>query len=453
MPADTPGPIWGSLLLQVLLILLNAFFAATEIAVLSLNENILKRQADTGDARAKHMLRMVQYPAQFLSTTQVGVTVIGFLASAFAANTFADRLAGTLIRWGITFVKPATLQTICIVIITIILSIFTLVFGELAPKRIAMQYAYRVARFSSGIISTLARVMKPAVWFLSTATNVVLRLFGIDPARDADEVTEEGIRMMVDIGEEKGVIEAEEAELIENIFEFNNLTAEEVMIHRTDVTALYVADSHEDILEAIMNTGFSRFPIYNEDLDDIIGTLNTREYLLNAQSKSPKPFRELIRPAYFVPETVRADILFRDMQRRKTHIAVVVDEYGGTSGIITMEDLLEEIFGDIYDEFDPLQEQQIVQLEANLWRVQGGIDLDTLSETLAVTLPLDDEFDTLGGLVYSCMNAIPENGATPIVTACGLRIQVEKIEDRRIESALVSKIVDTDNAIKAEQGK
>lgn len=452
MQADIPGPIWGSLFLQVLLILLNAFFSATEIAVLSLNENILKRQAETGDTKAKHILRMVQYPAQFLSTIQVGITLVGFLASAFAANTFADRMANMLISWGITFIKPAALHTFCIVLITIILSFFTLVFGELTPKRIAMQYAYRVARFASGMISALSSIMKPVVWFLSTTTNLILRLFGIDPNRDADEVTEEGIRMMVDIGEEKGVIEAEEAELIENIFEFNNLTAEEVMVNRMDVTALYVADSHDDILEAILETGFSRFPVCSEDLDDIIGTLNTREYLLNAQSKTPKPFRELIRPAYFVPETVRADVLFRDMQRRKTHIAIVVDEYGGTSGIITMEDLLEEIVGDIYDEFDPLQEQQIVQLESNLWRVQGGADLETLSETLAVTLPLDDEFDTLGGLVYSCMNAIPENGATPIVTACGLRIQVEKIEDRRIESALISKLdIDQDN--KAEQGK
>lgn len=452
MSADASGPLWGSLLLQFLFILLNAFFAATEIAVLSLNENILKRQADTGDAKAKKMLQMVQSPAQFLSTIQVGITLAGFLASAFAANTFAARLAGALVRSGVTFVTPATLQSVCIVLITIILSFFTLIFGELAPKRIAMQYAYKVARFASGVISGLSAFMKPVVWFLSAATNLTLKLFGIDPNRDADGVTEEGIRMMVDIGEEKGVIEAGEAELIENIFEFNNLTAEEVMVHRTDVTALYVAVTHEEILKTILDTGFSRFPVHNEDLDDIIGILNTREYLLNAQSKSPKPFRELIRPAYFVPETVRADVLFRDMQRRKTHIAIVVDEYGGTSGIITMEDLLEQIVGDIYDEFDPLREQPIVQLESNLWRVHGGIDLETLSETLAVSLPLDDEFDTLGGLVYSCMSAIPENGATPIVTACGLRIQVEKIEDRRIECALVSKL-EPEIAKNAEQGK
>ena len=440
MSDDIPGPLWSSLLFLFLLILINAFFAAAEIAVLSLNESIVKRQADAGDAAAKNLLRMIQSPGPFLSTIQIGITLVGFLASAFAASTFANRFAQTLIRWGVAFIKPATLEGLSVVLITMILSFFTLVFGELVPKRIAMQYAYKVARLTSGIIRGLSAVAKPAVWLLSAATNVTLRLFGIDPDRDAEEVTEEGIRLMVDIGEEKGVIEAEEAELIENIFDFNNLTAEDVMVHRTDVSALYIEDTHEDIVKMILSTGFSRFPVYNEDLDDIIGVLNLREYLLNVQSETPKPFCELVRPAYFVPETVRADVLFRDMQRRKTHMAIVVDEYGGTSGIVTMEDLLEEIVGDIFDEFDPLQEIPIAQLEPNLWRVSGSVDLETLSEALDVKLPLDEEFDTLGGLVYSCLNAIPEEGATPVVTAYGLRVQVEKIEDRRIDSTLVSKV-------------
>lgn len=443
LPADSPGPIWGSLLLQFLLILVNAFFAAAEIAIISLNESILRRHADTGNKKVKNILKMVQSPGQLLSTIQVGITLAGFLASAFAASTFAKRVTSALIGWGVTFIKASTLENISVIIITLVLSFFTLVFGELAPKRIAMQYAYKVAYLTAGIIQKLSMIAKPIVWLLSSATNLTLRLFGIDPTQGAEEVTEEGIRIMVDIGEEKGIIEAEEAELIDNVFEFNNLVAQDVMIHRTDVSALHIADTHEEIMKLILTTGFSRFPVYNEDLDDIIGTLNMREYLLNAQNKTPKPFRELIRPAYFVPETVRADILFRDLQRRKTHMAIIVDEYGGTSGIVTMEDLLEEIVGDIYDEFDPMQETPIVLLEPNVWRVNGGVDLETLSDALEVSLPLDEEFDTLGGLVYSCLTAIPEKGATPIVTAYGLRIQVEKIEDRRIESALVSKISDT----------
>ena len=246
--------------------------------------------------------------------------------------------------------------------------------------------------------------------------------------------------MMVDIGEEKGAIESGEAELIENIFEFNNLTAGEVMVHRTDVSALSLADTDEVIIHTILETGFSRFPVYDEDIDDIVGTLSTREYLLNTKNAAPKALRELLRPAYFVPETVRADVLLRDMQKTKTHMAIVVDEYGGTSGLVTMEDLLEQIVGDIFDEFDPLEEQDIVQLESNLWRVSGSADLDAVNEALNVDVPLDEEFDTLGGLVYSRMSAIPEDGSTPLVEAFGLKIQVEKIEDRRVESALVSKL-------------
>lgn len=440
MSGDTPDPIWGSILLQALLILLNAFFAATEIAVLSLSENKLKRQFENGDKKVAYLMTMVQSPSQFLSTIQVGITLAGFLGSAFAASNFAERMASFFIGIGVTFISRSTLSTICVVLVTLILSYFTLIFGELVPKRVAMQHSLAIAKFASGVIRALSTVMRPIVWFLTKSTNLVLRLFGINPERDAEEVTEENIRLMVDIGEEKGAIESAEAELIENIFEFNNLVAEEVMVHRTDVSAVSVADTDEDILRAIEETGFSRFPVYDEDVDDIVGTLNTREYLLNAQAKAPRPFRELIRPAYFVPETVRADVLFREMQRRKTHIAVVVDEYGGTSGIVTMEDLMEEIFGDIFDEFDQLKEQEVCQLEPNLWRVNGGTDLETLADALDAKLPLDDEFDTLGGLVYSQMTSIPEDGTTPTVTAYGLRIQVEKIEDRRVESALVSKI-------------
>ncbi len=442
MPADASDPsIWGSLLLQFVLILINAFFAATEIAVITLNENKLKRQADSGDKKAGYMLHMVQSPSQFLSTIQIGITLAGFLASAFAANNFAGALADVLTGWGVTFLSRSALENLCVILITLILSYFTLVFGELAPKRIAMQYSYKVARYASGVIRLLATFMKPVVWLLSTSTNLVLRLFGINTENSAEEVTEEGIRMMVDIGEEKGVIEAEEAELIENIFEFNNQTAEEVMVHRTDVSALSIADTDEDILNTIRETGFSRFPVYDEDIDDIVGTLNTRDYLLNAQDAQPKPLRELVRPAYFVPETVHADALFRDMQKRKTHIAVVVDEYGGTSGIVTMEDLLEQIVGDIYDEFDPQQEQEVTQIGENLWRVSGSVDLETLSDALDVDLPLDEEYDTLGGLVYGQMTAIPEEGTTPEVEAFGLHIQIEKIEGRRVETAIISKII------------
>ena len=253
-------------------------------------------------------------------------------------------------------------------------------------------------------------------------------------------VSEADIRQMVDMGEEKGEIEKEEKELIENVFEFNNSTAADVMIHRTDVVMLWVEDPGTEIMETIRTSGLTRFPVYEEDTDDIIGILNTREYLLNAQLPEPKPLRELLREAYFVPETVRTDVLFRDMQSRKTHFAVVVDEYGGTSGIITMEDLIEELVGNIYDEFDPQDEQEIVPQGENLWRVSGSASLEDVAQALEISFPEDEEAETLGGLVFARLDVIPADGTHPTVEADGLRIQVEQLSDRRVEWARVSKL-------------
>ena len=428
MGNDASDPLLGSLLLQIILILINAFFASSELAVLSLNENKTRKQAEDGDKKAAMLLRMVEAPSSFLSTIQIGITLAGFLASAFAASNFAARLSALLRGWGLTLLSPGALYSVCVVLITLILSYFTLIFGELVPKRIAMKSPEKVAKFAG-----------PVVAFLAASTNLVLRLIGIDPKAENEQVTEEEIRMMVDIGEEKGVIEGSEAELIENVFEFNNITAADVMVHRTDMTALCIRDSAEEILAVIRESGFSRFPVYDEDADDIVGVLSTREFLLNAQSASPLPLGKLLRAPYLVPETIRADVLLREMQKKKAHMAVVLDEYGGTSGLITMEDLLEEIVGDIYDEFDEQEEQDIMPLEENLWRIQGGAPLDEINEALHVSLPEDEEFDTLGGLIYSRLTTIPEDGATPCVDAFGLHIQVEKVEDRRVVSALVRK--------------
>ena len=439
MGNDASDPLLGSLLLQIILILINAFFASSELAVLSLNENKTRKQAEDGDKKAAMLLRMVEAPSSFLSTIQIGITLAGFLASAFAASNFAARLSALLRGWGLTLLSPGALYSVCVVLITLILSYFTLIFGELVPKRIAMKSPEKVAKFAGPVILGLATVMKPVVALLAASTNLVLRLIGIDPKAENEQVTEEEIRMMVDIGEEKGVIEGSEAELIENVFEFNNITAADVMVHRTDMTALCIRDSAEEILAVIRESGFSRFPVYDEDADDIVGVLSTREFLLNAQSASPLPLNKLLRAPYLVPETIRADVLLREMQKKKAHMAVVLDEYGGTSGLITMEDLLEEIVGDIYDEFDEQEEQDIMPLEENLWRIQGGAPLDEINEALHVSLPEDEEFDTLGGLIYSRLTTIPEDGATPCVDAFGLHIQVEKVEDRRVVSALVRK--------------
>ncbi len=387
------------------------------------------------------MLRLAESPNQFLSTIQVCITLSGFLASAFAADNFASKLADAMLKGGFTLFSPATLNTVCLVLITIVLSYFTLVLGELTPKRIAMQNPEKIARMSCGVIRVVAKIFKPIVWLLSVSTNGMLRLFRINPNASGEQVTEEEIRMMVDIGGENGAIEQDERTMIENIFEFNNSTAADVMIHRMDVVAIQLNDSPENILNEIRDSGLSRFPVYDEDIDDVVGVLNTRDFLLNAHSEHPKAVRELLRPAYLVPETVQADALFRDMQKQKIHMAIVVDEYGGMSGIVTMEDLLEEIVGNIYDEFDPTEETEIEPLGENLWRCAGTVDLDTLGEALDITFPDDEDYDTLSGMVFSCFTSIPEDGSTPEADVNGLHVQVEEITDHRVERALVSKIV------------
>lgn len=441
----SPDPIWSQLLLQVVLIAINAFFAATEIAVISLNENKLRKQAEEGDGKAVQMLKMVEQPAGFLSTIQIGITLAGFLGSAFAADNFASKIVRYLVdEVQLTAIPEHVLNTLSVVVITIILSYFTLIFGELVPKRVAMQKSDQVARAVCGIINGISKVVKPVVWLLSVSTNGVLRLMRIDPNAEEEQVTEEEIRMMVDIGEEKGTIEANEKEMIDNVFEFNNMTAEDCMVHRTDVTAIWVEDTPDEIVKTIEETGLSRFPVYNEDLDDVLGILFTRDYLLNLRAENPKPLRELLRPAYFVPESVQADVLFREMQTQKVHMAIVVDEYGGTSGIVTLEDLLEEIVGNIYDEFDPQAEQDIALVEENTWRVAGGVDLETLNEALNIELPTDEEYDTLGGLIFSQLTSIPKDGATPEMDCFGLHIKVEEIKERRVEWALVSKLQQSD---------
>ena len=428
----------GLLLIQVFLIAVNAFFAAAEIAVVSLSETKLRKKAEEGDRVSARLLGMVLEPSGFLSTIQVAITLAGFLASAFAADNFAAPLVRQFRAWGFSAFSDATLNTLCVVLITLILSYFTLVFGELVPKRVAMKKPEKVARAVSGVIRGVSRVMKPVVWLLTKSVNGVLRLFGIDPDDNEEEVTEDEIRMLVDMGEEKGAIEGNERDMIENIFEFNNMTAADCMTHRTDVTALQVDAGNKEIMKTILESGLSRFPVYGEDLDDVLGTFTTRDYLLALSTGGKKTLREILRPAYFVPESVRTDVLFRDMQKNKTHIAIVVDEYGGTSGLITMEDLLEEIVGNIYDEYDPPLPQEIQKIGDNQYRIAGSALIEVINDALGLDLPTGAGFESLGGLIFSRMMTIPKDGTHPVVECFGLRIRCEEIVDRRVEWATVT---------------
>ena len=429
----TLDPLAGQLLLQVVLIAVNAFFAATEIALISLNENKLRREADAGDRRARQMLKIAESPTTFLSTIQIGITLAGFLGSAFAADNFAGRITSYFVDTLGLRVPAATINTLSVILITIILSYFTLVLGELVPKRVAMKKSEQVARLACGVISAASKVMRPLIWLLTKSTNGVLRLLRISPEDEEEEVSEEEIRYMVDVGEEKGAIETSEREMIENIFEFNNITAEDVMVHRTDMQFIWIDDSHEEIVKTIRESGLSRFPVIGEDADDVKGILITRDYLLNEEQQDKKPLEALVRPAYFVPESVRADVLFRNMQKKKVHMAIVVDEYGGTSGLVTMEDLLEEIVGNIYDESDPLEVRDITELEPGVWRVAGQADLDTLREKLGVDIPENEEIDTLSGLIINELSNVPEDGSTFDIDLYGMRVHVEEVRDRRVE--------------------
>lgn len=429
------------LLLQVFLIFLNAFFAATEIAVISLNPTKLRKMEEQGDKSAKRLLKMVEQPAGFLSTIQIGITLAGFLGSAFAADNFSDYLVSWVYD-GLNFraIPFGVLDTLSVIVITLILSYFTLILGELVPKRIAMQKPLQVAKISCGVVSAVAFIMKPIVWFLSFSTNLILKLLHMKTEAEDETVTEDEIRMMVELGEEKGTIDAGEKEWIQNIFEFDDTSVREAMTRQPDVEMFCIESKTETIVQLIRETGLSRFPVYGEDSNDILGILNAREFLLDLNSDHPKGIRQLLRPAYFVPETIHTDELFRDMQQKKVHIAIVIDEYGEMSGIITMEDLLEEIVGNIYDEFDPAEQPEIEKLEENLWRVSGGVAIDTLAEKLDIALPEDVEYDTVGGMVFSCLHTIPQDGTQPKVEVNGLEIQVQRIENRRIEEALIRKV-------------
>ena len=436
---------WGPLLLQLVLILLNGWFAATEAAILSLNETKLRADAEEGDKDAAKLLKLCEAPNKFLSTIQVCITLAGFLGAAFAAEAFSGPLADMIAGAGVTL-DAALLHSLSVVGVILILSCFTIILGDLVPKRIAMHQPEKTARMSLGVIRFCTAVFMPLVWVLSAVSNGFLRLMGIDPNAEEEEVTEEDIRALVDMGEESGAIEEAEKEMIENIFEFNNLTAENVMTHRTDVTAIWVDEEWDVILQTIRETGLSRFPVYNEDMDDIIGTLNTRVFLLNMQTEKPRTVREMLREAYFVPSTVQADTLFRNMQIKKIHMAIVIDEYGGMAGIVTMEDLLEEIVGNIYDEFDPQTEAEITRVDDETWRISGQAALADVADALDIELPLEEDYDTLGGLIFSQFTTIPEDGAQPELDCHGLHIVVEKIEDHRVEKALVSKLPEESEA-------
>ncbi len=433
------------ILLQLILIFLNAFFAATEIAVISLNQTRLQKEAESGDKKSARLLKMVEEPSGFLSTIQIGITLAGFLGSAFAADNFS----GYLVNWiyndlGYTGMSQETLNTISVIIITLILSYVTLILGELVPKRIAMQKPYEIARFTSGVVSAVATVMKPIIVFLSLSTNAVLRLLRMKTETEEDSVTEDEIKMMIELGGRKGVLDKEESNWIKNVFEFDDITVEEVMTKRADMTTIDINDDEEEVLAVIRASRCSRIPVYDreKDEDDIVGILHSKEYLLATSQERQEGIAHLMKPAYFVSENMKASEMFKKMQLSSMHMAIVVDEYGSINGLVTMEDLLEEIVGSIYDETDiPDVEEDIVQIGENKWKLKGDCAIKKFESVADCEIETDkNHYVTMGGLVIETIDKIPEDDSEFDLDVQNLHIHVLSAENRRILEMTVEKI-------------
>ncbi|MBE5784122.1 MAG: HlyC/CorC family transporter [Clostridiales bacterium] len=425
----------GRWLIEIVLLVFCALLACAQAALTNANESKL-RAASEEDGRFKKLLPLLERPDPAIVSLRGLRTLFLLLIPVLGLNLIPGDMGMELKGLIFCLVAAPVLMILC----------------KLVPEKLGRKRADKVLPALFSLIRLVNFIMTPLTALERLALRGLVRLFGIDPQAREEEVTEEEIRAMVDIGEESGVIESEERDMIKNVFEFGDLTAADCMTHRTDVTAICLEDDTEAILSTIRETGLSRFPVYGENIDDIVGILATREYLLNLSAPDPRPMADLIREAYFVPETVKTDVLLRNMQIAKTHIAIVVDEYGGMSGLVTMEDLLEEIVGNIYDEFDPADENDIQPLGDDCWRVSGSADLEALAEAMDTKLP--EEYDTLGGLIFSRFTTIPEDGATPALTipctldgeepeeeddepADHLEVKVEKLEEHRVEWAHV----------------
>ena len=432
------------LLLQVVLIFLNAFFAATEIAVLSLNQTIVENDAEQGNKTAKRLLKMLEHPSGFLSTIQIGITLAGFLGSAFAADNFSEYLVNWLYNdVGLTSIPVETLDIISVILITLILSYITLILGELVPKRIAMQKPYQVAKFTSGVVNGVAIVMKPIVFFLSLSTNAVLKILRMKTESEDEQVTEEDIRMMVNLGGKRGVLEQTEKDWINNVFEFNDISVSEVMTQRSEIVSIDIDDTPEKVLELIINCKYSRIPVYDRDQDFVPGILYANDFL-KADEEVRKDFLKITRNVYFVPENLKASELFEKMRVEKMHMAIAVDEYGSVSGLVTMEDLLEIIVGNIYDENDESEEEDIIEIQENTWKVQGDCSIKKFALTTGIKLESKDRYYTMGGAVINITDSIPEDGSKFTVEDQGLEFHVISVENRRITEMIVKKLLTTD---------
>lgn len=432
MDAD-PVSIILKIFVLFVLILVNAFFAMSEIAIISLNDNKLEKMAEEGNKKAKQVLKLTRDSSGFLSTIQIGVTLAGFLTSASASQNFAVMLTDKISETAVVNVIPVgVISAVSTVLITIITSYFSLVLGELTPKKIAMHDPEKVSFTVVPVLLFVNKVTKPFVKLLSASTNGIVRLFGIDPNEDEEVVTEEEIRMMVDVGQEKGVIEDVQKEMINNIFEFDDMDVASIMTHRTDMDCVDVDDPLNDIIEIAVECGHSRIPVFKEDQDNIIGVMYVKDLLKYIGTSIPKSksIKDFLREAYYVPETKKCSELLSEMLEKHIQLAVVVDEYGGTAGIVTLEDVLESIVGNIQDEYDH-EDEEFSKIDDSTFTIDGITFIDEVEDVLGIKLP-DGDYDTLGGFIISLLGYLPNGENQDEVTFQNIKFTVLNVEDRRI---------------------
>ncbi len=426
----------GSIILLIILIFLNAVFASAEIAVISMNESKLKKLTEEKNKKAIKLTRLTEQPARFLATIQVVITLAGFLNSAFAADYFAEPLVDVFVRLGVP-VPVSVLSSVSVIIITVVLSYFNLVFGELVPKRIAMKKSDSLALSMAGMLYAISKIFTPLVALLTASTNGVLKLIGINPEESDEQVTEEEIRMMLSEGSQQGTIDKSETEIIQNVFDFNDISAEQICTHRIDVTSLDIADTLDTWDGVIFESRHTFYPVYRENTDNIVGILNTKDYFRSERKSKQQVIKTCLDKPWFVPENMKANVLFQKMKASRKYIAVLIDEYGGMSGLITLHDLIEALVGDLYELEDSIQAPEIQQIDDSTWEIQGSADLDDVAEALGIQLPTDD-FDTYSGYICDVIGRVPGNGETFTCQTETMKIQVKTVVNHRIGETLVT---------------
>lgn len=425
------------LVLLIVLIILNGFFSCAEIAVLQVGDTKLKKLAEEGNKDAKILLKLTEDPSRFLSTIQVAITLAGFLSSAFAADSFANPATRLLIKMGVP-ISESVLSPIVIVVITLILSYVNIVFGELVPKRLAQAYTEKIALSLTPVLQFASVLFRPFVWLLTVSTNTVMKLMGINPEDIEDKVSEEDIIMMLDEGTENGTIEHQENEMIQNVFEFNDLTVEDVCTHRTDVAMLYYEDSDEVWRKTIYNNRFANYPICGEDDDDVIGILDTKDYFRLEDQSRDSIMKNAVDKPFFVSQNMKVSDLFQTMKRERKYYAVVIDEYGGMTGIVSMHDLIEALVGDLQEEDDLPEPEPIEAIGENEWIILGIADLEDVNEALKIDIPTEDA-DTFGGYIMGIIGTVPDDGSSFHLDTDTLEIDVAYIKNHRIGKTIVRK--------------